>query len=173
MQQRRRYPIQFEALEAKVLLSTTAVDPAAAAHVAVKPAKAFVLDTKPYVYVFVTARHLRDNSYFQARLDFGHRKQPVGSIGKADMLAQLVGEIRRANELPDLGGATMTFSNAKGTVVLSVATSNTTTYRFSIVSATGKFASAVGGTGSMTIGLNHRRPPSTPQYILTLRSNRF
>ena len=66
----------------------------------------------------------------------------------------------------------MTLSNTKGTVVLTIATSSTATYHFTITSASGKFAAAVGGTGSMTIGLNHPKPPFTPQFILTLRSDR-
>ena len=84
MQKRRRQSIRFETLEGRLLLSGGTVDPAWAVIAATKPAKPFVLDTKPYVYVFVTAHHLRDNSYYQNLLDFGDRKQAVGSMGKAD-----------------------------------------------------------------------------------------
>jgi hypothetical protein len=175
MPRRRRHCLEFETLEGKVLLSTGAVDRAAAVHVAAKPVKSFVLNTKPYVYVFLTSRRLPRNPSsggYQIQLSFAGRKQLVASMGKVDMIEQLVPKLLTANELPDLGGATMTFSNAKGAVVLNLATSNTTTYRFSIVSATGKFAGTVGGTGSITIRLNHPKPPFTPQLILIVRSDR-
>ena len=173
MQRRRPHTIQFEALERKLLLSSAAADPAAAVHAAARSAKLFLLNSKPYV--FLTSRRSPRDPYgsgYQLELSFGGRKQKIGSMGESDMDEHLVPKLLTGNELPDLGGATMTFSNAKGTVVLSIATSNASSYRFAITSATGKFASAVGGTGSMTIGLNHPKPPHSPQYILTLRSDR-
>src|SRR5262245_43315246 len=104
----RRHSVQFETLEGKLLLSIAAVDPSPAVHVAAKPAKSFLLDTRPSVYVFLTSRRLPRNPYdsgYQLRLDFAGRKQKIGSMGKVDMVEQLVPKILTGNELPDLGGS--------------------------------------------------------------------
>jgi hypothetical protein len=79
----------------------------------------------------------------------------------------------------DLSGSTVTLEQVKkagkqltpipssGTMVLSIASSTTNTYRFTITSATGKFAQALDGTGTVTYTIPKKALPT-----LQFRSDR-
>jgi hypothetical protein len=70
-------------------------------------------------------------------------------------------DIVHPGDAPNLGGSTVTLEQVKksgkrlspipssGTMLLSVSSSTTNTYRFTVITATGKFAAAVGGTGTV------------------------
>ena len=142
----RRRALQFDSLEGKVLLSTGMTDPAAT------------------IYQHKTPRfHMNGNLYGLPSGTSGPDGYSVTAFavgGHIASMGNVVGSFYLTNtfipigKLPNLSKATMFLSNQSGSVHVTLDSSRTHNYRFTIISGTGDDTWA-SGTGKLTISSTH------------------
>jgi hypothetical protein len=138
---KRRTP-QFDSLEDKVLLSTGMADPAAT--VKRDAVKRFLLNGALYG---IPSGTTGPEGYSVSTFSVGGRTASMGNVSGSFNLADTFVPIGKR---PDLGNASLTLTNLKGSVQLAIAPSKTNLYHFTITSGTNHYAAAT-GSGKLTI----------------------
>jgi hypothetical protein len=131
----KRHRPQFDFLEDKILLSVGMPDPAATTHKQL--AKKFLLSGSlvglpngtPGVTGYTVAS-------FPVSGDLASMGSVSGSLNLADPLIPI-------GKFPDLNGALLTVRNVQGSVQMTITQTKKHTYKFSIVSGIGKYASVM------------------------------
>jgi hypothetical protein len=166
MSRTTRRTLAFDAMEGRVLLSAGMGHPAAAAHPA-----AIVHRAKAQV------RNVLLNGTL-AGIPFGTASQDGITVsaftlkGKTQTMGRVTASLGLTDTLiapgkqPDLSNATLTLSNARGSVQIKTAASPSSRYIFIVTSGTGAYASAY-GSGTAVISYNGRMH----EYQVALRSS--
>ncbi len=150
----------FESLEGKILLSTGMADPALAVHRAKVQRfslngtlKGIPFGTIQQAGIFVTAFFVTGSPRSMGKVS--------GSLNLADPLLS-------PGKMPNLSNATLTMSNARGSVQLRMAASPSRRYVFVVTSGSGGFESAF-GSGTAVVSYNRRMH----EYLVALHSSAF
>ena len=151
MRMRRSMPLRLEIVEERVLLSSGIADPAANAPVeAASAAKSFAFNGK--LTVGFTGHYDRSNgeTYFNSVSTYHKSFPPMGSN------VSLLGDLAHpgypdADGLPNLSDSELELSNAKGSLLVTLTSSTTSTYGFTISGGTEHFVSADGTTGTAVL----------------------
>jgi hypothetical protein len=138
----KRRTLQFDCLEGKILLSTGMADPAATVRRDV--VKRLLIDGALYgIPNGTTGPEGYTVSTFSV---VGH----TASMGNVSGSFNLADSFVPVGKLPNLGNASLTLTNHKGSVQLTIAPSKTKLYHFKITSGTDHNAGAT-GSGTLTI----------------------
>lgn len=138
----KRRTLQFDSLEGKVLLSTGMADPAATVkRDVVKP---FLLTGTLYG---IPSGTTGPEGYNVSTFTVVGHTAAMGNVSGSFNLADTFVPIGKR---PDLGNASLTMTNRKGSVQLAIAPSKTDLYHFKITSGTNHYADAT-GSGTLTI----------------------
>jgi hypothetical protein len=153
----KRRTLQFDCLEGKVLLSTGMADPAATVRRDV--VKRLLLDGALYgIPSGTTGPEGYTVSTFSV---VGH----TASTGKVSGSFNLADSFVPIGKLPNLGDASLTLTDLKGSVQLTIAPSKTDLYRFTITSGTNHYADAT-GSGTLMIAPTQ----GTINFVIMLHS---
>jgi hypothetical protein len=158
MSRTARRTLGFDSLEGKVLLSTGLADPAAAVHVA--KTKRFLLNGTVYGLPFGS---VQQGELLVSTFSLAGNAQSMGNVGGSLKLAH---PTITQGKLPDLSNATITLSNSKGSVQLTMAASPSRRYIFVVTGGTGSYASA-SGSGTAIISFNQKMI----EYQIRIRSS--
>jgi hypothetical protein len=142
---RRRTP-QFDFLEDKFLLSTGVADPTAT--VKRDAVKRFLLNGALYG---IPTGSTGPEGYNVSSFSVGGHTASMGNVSGAFNLANTFVPIGKR---PNLGNASLTLTNLKGSVQLRIAPSKTKLYHFTITAGTNHYAAAP-GSGTLTISPTH------------------
>jgi hypothetical protein len=166
MSRTTRRTLAFDAMEGRVLLSSGMGHPGAVAHPAavVHRAKAQV----SHVVLNGTLMGIPFGTVNQDGIKVSSfaLKGKTSSMGKVKASLVLTDTLIAPGKQPDLSNATLTLSNARGSVQLKTAASPSTRYVFIVTSGTGTYASAY-GSGAAVISYNRRMH----EYQIALRSS--
>jgi hypothetical protein len=138
----KRRSLQFDSLEGKILLSTGIADPAATVKRDV--IKRFLLNGALYG---IPTGSTGPEGYNVSSFSVGGHTASMGNVNGSFNLANTFVPI---GTRPDLGNASLTLTNGKGSVQLAIAPSKTKLYHFTIISGTNHYAAAT-GSGTLTI----------------------
>jgi hypothetical protein len=148
----------FESLEGKLLLSTGMADPAWMVHRA--KVQRFLLNGTLKGIPFGTIKQtgIEVTSFFVT----GSPR----SMGKVSGSLDLANPLIAPGKMPNLSNATLSLSNARGSVQLKMAASPSNRHIFVVTSGSGNFASVV-GSGTAVVSYNRRMH----EYLVTLHSS--
>jgi hypothetical protein len=152
--------LAFDSLEGKILLSTGMADPATTVHMA-------------KVKHFLLTGTLKGIPYGSIQQD-GIQVSSFSLTGTAQSMGKVNGSLGLADPIiapgkkPDLSNATLTLSNARGSVQLKMAASPSTRYIFVLTSGSGSYASAF-GSGTAVISYS----PRMHEYLVKLHSSAY
>jgi hypothetical protein len=138
---KRRTP-QFDCLEGKILLSTGMADPAVT--VKREAIKRFPLNGDLYG---IPTGSTGPEGYTVSTFPIGGHTAAMGNVSGSFNLANTFVPIGKR---PNLGNASLTLTNGKGSVQLTIAPSKTNVYHFTIRSGANHYAAAT-GSGTLTI----------------------
>ncbi len=153
----KRRTLQFDSLEGKVLLSTGMADPAATVKRDV--VKRLNLDGDLYG---IPTGSTGPEGYNVATFAVGGTAAAMGKVSGSFDLANAFIPIGKR---PNLGGASLTLTNLKGSVQLAIAPSKTSLYHFTITSGTDHYA---GATGSGTLSIAPTQ--GTENFVVVVHS---
>jgi hypothetical protein len=154
----RRTPT-FDAMEGRVLLSSGLRDPAAQVHRSEFIVGHFKLNGTVVGIPFGT---IGQDGIVVSSFPLSGR---VKSMGKVTGSLLLTDPIISPGQQPDLGNATLTLSNARGTVQIKTAESPSNRHIFIVTAGSGAYASAY-GSGTAVITYNRR----IDEYQIALHS---
>ena len=138
----RQRTLQFDSLEGKILLSTGMADPAATIYQHKAPR--FHMNGNLYGLPSGTSG---PDGYNVTAFPIGGHVASMGNVGGSFYLSDTFIPV---GKLPDLSKATLILSNPNGSVHLTLDSSRTHHYRFTIISGTGDDTWA-SGSGKLTI----------------------
>jgi hypothetical protein len=166
MSRTTRRTLSFDAMEGRVLLSSGMGHPAAVVHraAAVHPAKPQV----SHILLNGTLVGIPFGTVGQDGIvvtSFPLKGKTL-SMGRVTASLALNDTVIAPGKQPDLSNATLTLSNARGSVQIKTAASPSTRYIFIVTSGTGAYASAY-GSGTAIISYNRRMH----EYQIALRSS--
>jgi hypothetical protein len=144
----RRTPT-FDAMEGRVLLSSGLGDPAAQVHRSEVSAGHFKLNG---TLVGIPYGRVGQDGIVVTAFPLSGRTKSMGRVTGSLSLTDTIIEPGRQ---PDLGNATLTLTNAKGTVQIKAATSPSNRHVFIVTYGSGAYAS-VYGSGTAVITFNRR-----------------
>ncbi len=149
----------FDAMEGRVLLSSGMRDPAAQVHRSLASTGRFKLNGALVGIPFGT---VSQDGIVVSAFPLSGRAE---SMGKVTGSLVLTDNIITPGRQPDLGNATLTLSNARGSVQIKTAVSPSNRHVFIVTYGSGAYAS-VYGSGTAIITYNRRMH----EYEITLRS---
>jgi hypothetical protein len=166
MSRTTRRTLAFDAMEGRVLLSSgmghhnVAAQPAAVVHRAKSQVRNVLLNGTVMGIPFGTVNQdgITVSSFTL--------KGTAQSLGKVTASLGLTDTLIAPGKQPDLSNATLTLTNARGSVQIKTAASPSTRYIFIVTSGTGAYASAY-GSGTAIISYNGR----LHEYQVALRSS--
>jgi hypothetical protein len=166
MSRTTRRILAFDAMEGKVLLSSGLGHPAAVAQpaAAVHRAQAQL----SHVLLNGTLAGIPFGTVSQGGVTVSSftLKGKAQSMGKVTASLGLTDTLISPGKEPNLSNATLTLSNARGSVQIKMASSPSNRHIFIVTSGTGTYASAY-GSGTAVISFNQRMH----EYQITLRSS--
>jgi hypothetical protein len=161
-----RRTLAFDAMEGRVLLSSGLRHPATAAHPAAVVHRAQAQLSHVLLNGTLAGIPFGTVSQDGIKVSSFTLKGKVQSMGKVVASLGLTDTLISPGKEPDLSNATLTLSNARGSVQIKTAASPSNRYIFIVTSGTGAYASAY-GSGTATISFNQRMH----EYQITLRSS--
>jgi hypothetical protein len=138
----KRRTLQFDSLEDKILLSTGMADPAAT--VKRDAVKRILLNGALYG---IPTGSTGPEGFSVSTFSVGGHTASMGNVSGSFNLADPVVPLGKR---PNLGNASLTLTNRKGSVHLTIAPSKTNLYHFTITSGTDHYATAI-GSGTLSI----------------------
>ncbi|MGP0065891.1 MAG: hypothetical protein ACLQGP_20090 [Isosphaeraceae bacterium] len=155
-----RRTLVFDSLEGKLLLSTGMADPAATVHKA--EFKRFLLNGTLQGIPFGS---IQQNGIEVSSFPLVGTAKSMGKVeGSLDLADPLIAPGKK----PELSNATLTLSNARGSVQLKMAASPSTRYIFVVTSGSGVYTSAF-GSGTAIISYS----PRMHEYLIALHSSAY
>jgi hypothetical protein len=169
MRIRHSIPLRLEVMEERVLLSSGIANPAANAPIeAMTAARSFAFDGRLYVGFIGHYIRTTGETYISGLADDLIEKSfpPMGK--KVSISAALAHPgFENADGFPNLSDWELELSNARGSLIVTLSSSTTTTYGFTISGGTNRFVSADGTAGTVVL----TSPPRTG-FTLTFSTSR-
>ena len=155
MRVHRSIPLRLEIMEEKLLLSSGIGKPAAAAAiVAIKTAKLFSFNGKlPLKLTATFDQAIGATTYTEVTPGFREKKlfTPMGEKVKVSGSLAYPGSTS-SNGLPNLSGSTFELTNASGSLAVTLSSSRTNVYAFTVSGGTKRLVRADGTTGTALFG---------------------
>ncbi len=155
MRIQRSIPLRLEIMEEKVLLSSGIGYPASVLIEARKALKPFILSGKlPLKLTATFDEALGENTYTEVTPGF-REKKPFTPMGNKVKVSGALADpgVASSDGLPNLANSTFQLSNAKGSLLVTLSSSTTNAYGFTISGATKQFVRADGTTGTAVFGV--------------------
>jgi hypothetical protein len=166
MSRTTRRTLTFDAIEGRILLSAGLGHPAAVAHPAAHVERAKV-KTGPVVLngklMGIPFGTVSQAGITVSTFNLGGKVQ---SMGKVAASLALTDKLIAPGKQPDLGNATLTLANGRGSVQVKTASSPSNRYIFIVTGGTGAYASGY-GSGTAVISYNQRMH----EYQIALHSS--